>query len=132
MSDIGVALGMTAPYYNLGFVIVVVYLFIELFRTAQENENVYIAPWVYLFGAVITFVIEEALTVLRAVGGVQIGRQINGFFELVIIILFLYALMLQHQYVKNVFTHPSVNASSVLTSSPVNSSKTVKAKSSSR
>ena len=106
MSEFGLAVAMVAPYYNLALVIIVLYLFIQLFRTAQENPDVYISPWVYLFLAVCTFVIEEVVTVLRALGVIDVGRQINGFFELVIIILFLYGILLQTRYVQMVFAHP--------------------------
>ena len=101
------ALATVAPYYNLVLVLVVLGLYVKLFRTAQENPDVFIAPWVYVFLALIAFVIEEIVTVLRVM---QIlppeVRNLNGFFELGIIIFFVYALLLQRQYAKAVFAHP--------------------------
>lgn len=110
MTEFGLAVAMVAPYYNLAFVLIVLYLFIQLFKTAQENPDVYITPWIYLFMAVVVFVIEEIITVLRAIGMIAIERSLNGFFELAIIILFLYAILLQTKYVHTVFTHPATPA----------------------
>ena len=98
MSELTVAIGMVAPYYNLAFVTIAIVLFIKLFRTRGELH--YRTPWVLLFAAVLVFIVEEIVTVLRALGLVNIPVQINGFFELVIISLFIYALLLQKHYVK--------------------------------
>ncbi|MBI4448525.1 hypothetical protein HY641_00670 [Candidatus Woesearchaeota archaeon] len=107
MTEFGMALAMVAPYYNLALVLIVLGLFVKLFRTAQENPDVFIAPWVYLFVAVATFVVEEVVTVLRVMGILPPEvRNLNGFFELVIIVCFVYALLLQRQYANAVFAHP--------------------------
>lgn len=101
MSEIAVALGIAAPYYNLAFVVIVIYLFIQLFKT--ETKKHYIKPWKFVFLAVCVFIVEEVTTVLRAAGVISIPRHINGFFELAIIILFLYMLLLQKEFLVKSF-----------------------------
>ena len=129
MSEFTTALTLVAPYYNLGLVMVVLYLFIKLFRTAEENPDVFIAPWVYLFGAVLVFVLEEIVTVLRAIGLLpEVARNLNGPFELVIIILFVYALLLQRQYAEAVFAHPKVESTNPASVPPLPQTKPKKKK----
>ena len=99
MVELGVALGMVAPYYNLAMVAVVIWLFITLFNT-QPRAKVFLYPWRLVFLSVLLFVIEELLTVLRANGVIDIPIHINALFELVIISIFIYALLLQQEYVK--------------------------------
>ena len=100
MSELTVALGLVAPYYNLGFVIIAVFLFITLFNTRAKDKRVFVKPWGYLFAAVCVFILEEVTTVLRTLGVLDIPVHINGFFELVIISLFIYTLMLQKEHIK--------------------------------
>lgn len=99
MVDLGVALGMIAPFYNLAMVVVVVWLFLALFK-AEAKAKVFLFPWKLLFFAVIVYIVEEILTVLRSLGIIDIPVHINAFFELVIIAVFIYALLLQKEYVK--------------------------------
>lgn len=98
MSELTVALGLVAPYYNLVLVIIAAYLFIKLFNTPIKNKKVYLKPWKMIFVALFVFVLEEVLTVLRAAGIISIPIHINGFFELIIISLFIYTLLLQKEY----------------------------------
>jgi hypothetical protein len=100
MVDFYVALGMVAPYYNLAFVAVVVLLFIVLFRT--KNKKAFMMPWYLLFVCVVLFILEEIFTVARAAGATAIPREINAFFELGIIILFVYLVLLQKEHIKKV------------------------------
>ncbi|MEM2916346.1 MAG: hypothetical protein QXT19_03265 [Candidatus Woesearchaeota archaeon] len=102
MVEFGVALGMIAPYYNLALVIVAVFLFIALFRTEQKTR-VFLFPWKLIFFALLVFVIEEVLTILRATGIIDIPIHINAFFELVMISIFIYALLLQKEYARKRF-----------------------------
>jgi heme A synthase len=102
MVELGVALGMIAPYYNLALVIVLLLLFRALFRTEQKTK-VFLFPWKLLFFAVMIFIIEEALTILRSTGIIDIPVHINAFFELVIISAFIYSLLLQKEYVRKRF-----------------------------
>lgn len=100
MSELTVAMGLVAPYYNLVLVIVTAYLFIKLFKTPIKNKKVYLKPWKMIFIALFVFVLEEALTILRTAGIINIPIHINGFFELSIISLFIYTLFLQKEYNK--------------------------------
>jgi hypothetical protein len=100
--DIGIAMGIAAPYYNLAMVLIVILLFSRLFKT-EPKAKVYLFPWILIFFAVLVYVLEEAITVLRAMGAVEIPIHINGFFELVIVSAFIYALLSQKQYVKKRF-----------------------------
>jgi len=102
MSEFTIALGMVAPYYNLVLTLIAFYLFIKLFRTKPKTKT-YFAPWGCILLAMLVFVLEEILTILRAQGIINIPIHINGFFELAIIILFIYTLLIQRQYVKKYF-----------------------------
>jgi hypothetical protein len=102
MVDLGVALGMIAPYYNLVMVLVALLLFTKLFKT-EPKAKVYLFPWILIFFALLVFVLEEIITVIRAAGLIDIPIHINGFFELVIVAAFMYALLLQKQYVQKRF-----------------------------
>jgi len=95
--SLALSLAEVAPIYNLGLVVVAAILFIRLFRTPVKNKKVYLKPWILLFFAMIVFVVEEILTILRAKDVINIPIHINGFFELVIIIAFIYALLLQKE-----------------------------------
>jgi hypothetical protein len=100
MSEFWAALGLIAPYYNLVLVVVLFVLFLKLFSTPAKGKHVYQYPWTLIFVALVIFIIEEILTVLRTAGLLNIPAHINGFFELGIIILFIYALLLQKDWIK--------------------------------
>ena len=102
MVEFGVALGMIAPYYNLVMVAVVIGLFILLFKT-EPKAKVFLFPWKLLFFAVIVYIFEEVITVLRAVGAIDIPIHINALFELVVIAVFIYTLLLQKEFIKKRF-----------------------------
>lgn len=102
MVELGVALGMIAPYYNLAMVLVVVWLFLALLKI-EPKAKVFLFPWRLLFFAVLIFIIEELFTIFRSAGLIDIPIHINAFFELVIISVFIYALLLQKEYVKKRF-----------------------------
>ncbi len=91
-------LGLVAPYYNLALVVIVILLFVRLFKT--NNKNSYIKPWKLLFFAILVFVMEEIFTVLKNAAVIEIPRITNAFFEMMIISLFIYMLLLQKEYVK--------------------------------
>ena len=95
MSEFTLALGMVAPYYNLLLVGIVLYLFMKLFKTDGHQKR--LVPWKVLFAALLIFVLEEVLTILRSNSVINIPVHINGFFELVIIVLFIYALLKQKE-----------------------------------
>ncbi len=90
-------LGMAAPFYNLGLVIIVVLLFVKLLKIQTQ---LYKKPWKLLFAAVLVFVVEELLTILAALNFISFPHFIVGFFEMIIILLFIYMLLLQRDYIK--------------------------------
>ncbi|HSU72983.1 MAG TPA: hypothetical protein VLJ21_03995 [Candidatus Binatia bacterium] len=91
------ALTIAAPFYNLALVVVMLFLFGKLF--ALKNKNVFLTPWYFIFAAVVVFIIEEVITILRAARIIDITLHINGFFELLIISLFIYTLLLLREHV---------------------------------
>lgn len=98
--SLGLSLAAAAPLYNLGFVLIAIFLFIKLFTTPVRDKRVYLMPWKLLFFALIVFIIEEVLTVLRQLDIINIPKHINGFFELIIICTFIYTLLLQREHMK--------------------------------
>jgi len=100
MSEFWAALGLVAPYYNLVLVVILFYLFLRLFATPAKNKKVYQKPWTLVFVALIIFIIEELFTILRTEGLLNIPAHVNGFFELGMITLFIYALLLQKDRIK--------------------------------
>lgn len=98
MSEFTYALGLVAPYYNLVLVGIVLYLFYKLFQTKHSQKS--ILPWKLLYVALLVFILEEILTILRALKLVNIPAHINGFFELAIILLFIYTLLKQKEISK--------------------------------
>ena len=100
MSLLPICLGMSAPLYNLAMVFVIVILFITLFRT--RSETIYNKPWYFLFAAVMTFIVEEVVTVAESMGLLpQVSQFVFIFFEILIISFFIYTLLLQKEYLQN-------------------------------
>lgn len=91
-------LGLSAPYYNLVLVGVVVALFIYLLRL--PNKKVFNEPWKYLFLAIIIYIVEELLTILKAADLISFPHFIFGIFEMAIIGLFIYMCLLQKEHLK--------------------------------
>jgi len=94
------ALAQVAPLYNLALVLIAIVLFIKLFMTPAKDKRAYLLPWKIIFFAVCVYILEEVLTVLRYMDIINIPVHINGFFELLIIISFIYALLLQKEHIK--------------------------------
>lgn len=101
MTELTVAIGIVAPLYNLGFVAIAVFLFIKLFRSAPKGKREFFSlPWKMIFAVVFVFIVEEVLTVLRAASLINIPVHINGFFELAMISLTIYTLLLQRDHIE--------------------------------
>ena len=100
MSELTIALGIVAPYYNLALVIILICLFIKLFKTEKTNKRVFMLPWYLIFVALMLFVVEELFTVLRTAEVFNFPAHINGFFELGIIAIFIYVVLLQKERMK--------------------------------
>lgn len=99
-ADLAIAIARVAPWYNLLFVIIAVWFFVRLFETPVRNLAAFQKPWKWIFISLLFFVVEEVITVLRAIGIVNIPAHINGFFELFVVGCFIYALMLQKEQLK--------------------------------
>ncbi len=99
MVDLGTAVGMVAPYYNLVFAIISLILFLKLFSFG-ERRFAYIKPWRIAFFGFILFIIETIMTILRGLGYIQFHPAVFPLFEMVIITSFIYMLLLQKQFVK--------------------------------
>ncbi|MBI4451258.1 hypothetical protein HY642_04755 [Candidatus Woesearchaeota archaeon] len=99
MADVLTALATAGPIYNMAIVLIVLFLFQRVFATAPKNA--FMKPWKLLLVAVIIFIVEELFTVLRNAGVVVFREHVNGFFELVIISIFIYMLLLQRQHLKH-------------------------------
>ena len=97
------AVADVAPYYNLLFVVIVVYLYVQLFKTYKPGGKVFLQPWFYLFAGLALFVMETVITILRSANLILITKHINGYFELAIVILFIYAVLLQKDYIKRTY-----------------------------
>ncbi|MBW2986158.1 hypothetical protein KY333_02195 [Candidatus Woesearchaeota archaeon] len=106
MSEFFSALGLIAPYYNLILVVILFFLFLKLFATPTKNKSIFQLPWILIFVALVIFIIEELLTILRTAGLLDIPIHINGFFELSMIIIFIYTLFLQKEWIKR---HGKIN-----------------------
>jgi len=98
--SLGLSIAEAAPWYNLGLVVISVFLFIKLFTTPVRDKRVYLMPWKLLFFALLVFIVEEVITVLRQMEVINIPKHINGFFEIIIICTFIYTLLLQKEHMK--------------------------------
>ena len=98
--SLGASLAQAAPLYNLGLVVIALILFYKLFTLRVKDRRVYLLPWKLMFAGLAIFIVEEVLTILRGLEYVTIPIHINGFFEVLIISTFIYALLLQKEHVK--------------------------------
>jgi len=94
--EIGPCLGFIAPFYNLVLVAIVTILFIKLFTLKRKN----ILQWQMIFVAVLIYITEQVLTVTNNLGMTTVPRITNSFFEMAIITIFIYVLLMQKEYVK--------------------------------
>jgi len=99
MSVITNSIALAAPYYNLILFAIAIILFLKLIPNA--TRRMYALPWNVLFVAVIVFLIEQLLSVLRQTGIVYSPVHINGFFQLVIASLLVYCLLIQKEHVQH-------------------------------
>lgn len=96
---LGQCIGLSAPYYNLALVIVLIALFIYLFRIPNKHK-VDLKPWVFLLIALCIFIFEEVITVLRTAGIISFPRVTFGVFEMIMITLFIYMTLSQRKDLK--------------------------------
>ena len=101
MSELTYAMGLVIPYVNLVLVAVVLLLFFKLFKTYKHTKIGYITPWAILCFGVLVYVAEAIFTVLRASGVFDLPYHVNGYFELIIISAFIYAVLNLRDHLKN-------------------------------
>jgi len=99
MTSLNEALTLAAPLYNLLFVVIAVILFVFLFR--QKKSQTFLLPWKLIFLGMSIFIFETIFTILRSLGVIHVPVHVNGFFELIIIVVFIYALLIQREHVIN-------------------------------
>ena len=97
MTSVAECIGLGASYYNLAMVVIVIILFITLFRIKTKQ---FIFPWKLIFAAVCIYVIEEVLTVLEGLKVLTVPVIIPPILEMAIILLFIYALLSQREFLK--------------------------------
>jgi hypothetical protein len=90
-------IGLVTPYYNMVLVIIVILLFIKLFRT--PNKKIFLLPWKFLFIAILIYVIEQILTIIEITKGIIFPPIIFPIFETIIITLFIYMLLIQKEHI---------------------------------
>jgi hypothetical protein len=96
---LGEAAALVAPYYNLVFSLIVLMLFLKLF-SYSSYRFAYHKPWKILFLGFLLFIVETIMTILRGLGLIVFHPAIFPVFEMIIITLFIYMLLLQKQYLK--------------------------------
>lgn len=97
--NIGNVLTAILPKLNLVLVVILIILFIRMFMRKQTGKTFFL-PWKLLFVALVIFIVEELLTVLRFAGVINYPHLlINGFFEMGMVTLFIYMLLLQKEWV---------------------------------
>ncbi|MBU0615463.1 MAG: hypothetical protein KJ601_05190 [Nanoarchaeota archaeon] len=94
--EMGTCLGFIAPFYNLVLVAIAVILFIKLFRMNKKN----ILAWKLIFLAVLIYIVEQVLAVTNSLLITSVPRITNSFFEMAIITIFIYVLLVQKEFVK--------------------------------
>tara|TARA_Y100000310_G_scaffold345304_1_gene463560 strand:- start:3670 stop:3990 length:321 start_codon:yes stop_codon:yes gene_type:complete len=98
-------LAVIAPWYNLILVVLVLLIFRKLFSIHFNIHHIktFTKPWKLLMYAVLVFVLETVITILRSAGIGNFPFFLNGVFELIIIGLFIYMLFIQREHVKAVY-----------------------------
>lgn len=99
MTDLAYCITRVAPFYNLILVVIVFLLFLKLFSLKSAQFGVFIKPWKFMFAALLLFVFEEILTVMKHAGLIYYPSFVNGILEIIIISLFIYMLLLQREHI---------------------------------
>ena len=95
MTQLQTCVGLVAPYYNLLLVIILIPLFIALLNI--KHKKLILKPWKLLFIGILIYVLEELLTVLNSLNITSTPRIWTSLFEMAIITLFIYMLLLQRE-----------------------------------
>lgn len=99
MSHLTECLGLSAQLYNMAFVVIVIVLFVILFRI--KNKKRFITPWKFIFAALCTYIVEQVASILNSNGVLQVPKILFPLLEMAIISLFIYALLTQKEHLKN-------------------------------
>ena len=91
-------LEIVAPWYNLVLVAILIALFIFFFK--KPSKKIYLKPWILLFIAILVYVIEEVMTALGISEIMNVYQILHPLFEMVMIGLFIYMLLLQRDYLR--------------------------------
>jgi hypothetical protein len=91
-------LEIVAPWYNLVLVGIVIALFIKFFM--KPSKKIYLKPWIMLFIAICVYIIEEGMTAFGFSAINDIYRILHPLFEMIMISLFIYMLLLQRDYLR--------------------------------
>lgn len=91
-------LGQVSGVYNLVLVLIIIFLFYRFLN--KPSKIIYKKPWFVLFFAVLVYVLEEVFNVLNKLAVYSIPVVMYPIFEMIIITLFIYMLLLQKEYLK--------------------------------
>ena len=92
-------LGYIAPFYNLVLVGILLILFFVFFR--NPHKKVYLKPWKILLAVTLVYVVEEIMTATGVSEFMGIYRVAHPLFEMIMVGLFIYMLLLQREYLRN-------------------------------
>jgi len=101
--NINLALTQVLPILNIVLSIVLVGVFIRMFMR-EFHTKIFVLPWKLLFVALLIFVVEEILTILRHSGLINFIHEgnylvYNGFLEMGMATLLFYMLLIQKEHV---------------------------------
>lgn len=94
-----VALGWIAPYYNIIFGAIALFMFYRLF-SMKRRKDIFITPWYYLYLAILMFMIETVLAILYGWSIYIVPHFVFGILEMIMVTSFTYMLFLQREYIK--------------------------------
>jgi len=97
--SLGDAVAMVAPYYNLVLIAILFVLFFKLF-SYDSKRFAYLKPWRLLFWGIVLFLVETVMTILKKMGMINYPWVLFSIFEMVIVLMFIYMVLLQKQFIK--------------------------------
>ena len=65
------------------------------------TKTIFVRPWKFLFFAILIYVIEEFFTVAEGLNLILLPVWLFPLFEMIIVILFIYMLLIQREHIKN-------------------------------
>ncbi|HIH37579.1 hypothetical protein J4460_06145 [Candidatus Woesearchaeota archaeon] len=95
--QLGIAIGMVAPMYNAILAAICFVLFIRLFK---NHDTFHSKPWKFVFYALVLFIIETIITLIRQVGIFDTPRWILALMEMAMILFIINAILVQMDHMK--------------------------------